>query len=103
MEKEKTKNKKIEENDLGNMAGGYASFTYYTGTEDDPVLRGFIFVNEEERKLLKENGFINPYGGINEEYVNLARDFLGGNGHPRRSVSIGDEEYNIGLRIWNSK
>ena len=98
MEKEKTKNKKIEENDLGNVAGGYTPHTYYTGTEDNPMLTGYITVSEEEEKLLKENGFINPYGGIDAKYADLAKSFLREKGHPR-DAETDNKEYHRDLTI----
>lgn len=98
MEKEKTENKKIEENDLENVAGGYTPHTYYTGTEDNPMLTGYITVNEEEEKLLKENGFINPYGGIDAKYADLARNFLRDKGHPR-DTETDDKEYHRDLIV----
>lgn len=99
MEKEKTKNKKIEENDLGNVAGGYTPHTYYyAGAEGNPMLTGYITVSEEEEKLLKENGFINPYGGIDAKYADLARSFLREKGHPR-DAETDNKEYHRDLTI----
>ena len=62
------------------------------------MLTGYITVNEEEEKLLKENGFINPYGGIDAKYADLARNFLRDKGHPR-DTETDDKEYHRDLIV----
>ena len=90
MEKEKLKNKKIEENNLEKVSGGYTPHTYYfslSGKEEDAQKDGYITVSKEEYDLLKENNYLNPHGGIDSRYVDEALLFLGNHDHPRDKVT----------------
>lgn len=85
MEKEKMENKEIKENDLGKVAGGYTPHTYYHSESDENAAEkeGYISVSEEEYNLLKENGYLNPYGDIDSKYADLATWFLQDHNHLR--------------------
>ena len=95
MEKEKFESKKIEDNDLGKVAGGYTPHTYYFSGSDEnhAIKQGYISVSKEEYDLLKENNFINPYGNIDSRHADLALSFLREHNHPRDKVTDQDPDH----------
>ena len=65
MEKEKLEKSKIEEKDLGNIAGG---FDYKVNVSElPPESVGTFFVNDEELNMIKEEGLLDSDGNISKK------------------------------------
>lgn len=79
MEKEKMEKQKIEEKDLGNVAGGFDFKLNYSNPNDTtpPKNIGTFFVDDEELKLLKKSGILNADGNLYEENLPAASLILG--------------------------
>ena len=69
MENEKLESQKINENSLGNVAGGYDIKINYTKYGEEPKDKsvGTLFLHDNELKMVKELGILNPDGSIDEE------------------------------------
>lgn len=68
MENEKLEKQKIDENELGNVSGGYdVKINYVKPCSDPPESVGTLFLHDNELKMVKELGILNPDGSIDEE------------------------------------
>ena len=71
MKNEKLENQKINENSLKNVAGGYDVKINYVKPGSEPSESvGTLFLHDNELKMVKELGILNPDGSIDEENLN---------------------------------